>query len=201
MPTLRALALAVLAVGCTSSGATTAMPRTPTGAPDYRPSQLRLVALVLHVTISANTPLSEGERATLPGLYEGALVDGLNERALVLRDVAPAATRERTGAGAAAARAREVGADHALVVDVRIAPDVVRVCEEARRPLQGRATVFAQEATVVRASDGAVRTTLWVKVPAVEVDCDAARPSPRSRSAGATLTDAVEQLLGRLLGP
>jgi len=197
--TLRALALAVLAVGCTSAGATTGGPATPTRAPDYRPSQLRLTALVVRVTISPNAAISEGERAALPGLYEGALVEGLNERALVVRDVGLSTKREPPAA--AAARAREVGADHAIVVDVRIAPDVVRVCEETPRPLQGRATVFRQEATVVRASDGAVRSTLSVKVPAVEVDCDAPRPSARSRSAGATLTSAVERLLARLLEP
>jgi hypothetical protein len=197
--TLRALALAVLTIGCTSTGATTAVPATPTRAPDYRPSQLRLTALVVRVTISPDATVSEGERAALPGLYESALVEGLNERALVVRDVGLATRREPPGV--AAARAREVGADHALVVDVRIAPDVVRVCEETARPLRGRATVFAQEATVVRASDGAVRSTLSVNVPAVEVDCDAPRPGARSRSAGATLRDAVERLLARLLGP
>jgi hypothetical protein len=116
-----------------------------------------------------------------------------------VRDVAPGTGRPAPAL--AAARAREVGADHAVVVDVQIEPDVVKVCEEASRPLHGRATVFKQRATIVRASDDAVRSTLEVKVPALDVDCDAARPTARSRSAGASTVSAVERLLARLLPP
>src|SRR5687768_17751588 len=50
-------------------------------------------------------------------------------------------------------------------------------------------------------SDDAVRSTLEVKVPALDVDCDAARPTARSRSAGASTVSAVERLLARLLPP
>lgn len=198
MLTFRALALAVLVAGCTS-GVGTATGRTTTSASDYRPSQLRLTALTVRVTIGPNADISEGERASLAGGYEATLVEALNERALVVRDVRPSTRREPPAE--AAARAREVGADHAIIVEVRIEPDVVRVCEETARPLRGRATVFKQQATIVRARDGAVRATMEATVPAVEVDCDAPRPSPRSRSAGATTTTAVERLLARLLEP
>ena len=199
MLTLRVLALAALAVGCTSaSGSAPDTVTPPTRGSGYRPSQLRLTAVVVRLTVSPSAAVSEGERASLPGLYEGALVAGLNERALIVRDVGLSTKRELT---MATTRAREVGADHAIVVDVRVEPDLVRVCEDTPRPLQGRAIVFAQEVTVVRASDGAVRTTLSVKVPALEVDCDTPRGSPRPRSATATLPSAVEALLARLLGP
>jgi hypothetical protein len=197
--TLRALALAVFAVGCTSFGATPPETAAPTGTSDYRPSQLRLTAVAVRIAISPNADISETEDRSLPGLYEGTLVEGLNERALVVRDVRLTATREPPAE--AAARAREVGADHAVVIDVRIEPDIVRVCEDTSRPLQGRATVFKQQAKVVRASDGVVRSTLEVNVPAVEVDCDARRPTARSQSASTTVTSAVERLLARLLRP
>jgi hypothetical protein len=195
---LRAVALAVLAAGCASGGATTPERTTPTSASDFRPSQLRLAAVTVRVAIDANADIPERERASLAGLYEGTLVEHLNARALVVRDVQLSTSREPLGA--AAARAREVGADHAIVVDVRIEPDVVRVCEATARALQGRATVFRQRATVVRASDGVVRSTTEVTVPAVEADCDAQRPSARARSAAATATSAVELLLARMLG-
>lgn len=198
MPTLRAVALAVLAVGCTTGGTASEI-TTPARATDYRPSQLRLTTLSVRVMIGQNASLSESERASLPGLYEGTLIEGLNERAVVVRDVR-SSTRRETPAEAAA-RAREVGADHAIVVELLIEPDVVRECEETPRPLQGRATVFKQQATVVRASDGVVRSTVEVKVPAVEIDCDAQRPNAKARSASAATASAVERLLARLLRP
>lgn len=197
MLTLRALALAVLAGGCASGGSPE--PLAPSSASDYRPSQLRLTAVMVRVLIAANTDIPEAERASLPAAYEGALVEGLNARAVVVRDVGPGTGRQ--AAAVAAARAREVGADHAIVVDVQIEPDVVRVCEETSPPLQQRATVLKQHASVVRASDGAVRSTLEVKVPALDVDCDAARPTVRSRSLAASTVSAVDRLLGRLLRP
>jgi hypothetical protein len=155
--------------------------------------------VTVRVFVGPNADVPDGERTSLPRAYEGALVEGLDERAIVVRDVRSGATAEPSPL--AAARAREVGADHAIVVDVRIEPDVVTVCEETSRPLQGRATVFKQHATIVRASDGAVRTTVDVKVPGVEVDCDAPRPTVRSRTAAATMSSAVERLLARLLPP
>jgi hypothetical protein len=102
---------------------------------------------------------------------------------------------------AAAARAREVGVDHALVVDLRVEPDVVRVCEETRRPIEGRATVWRQAARVVRAADGGERLRAEVTTPDVEAECEGSRPSARRRGVQATATAAVERLVGRLLAP
>jgi hypothetical protein len=195
--TLRGLALAVVVAGC-AHGAGAPDP-VPTTVSDYRPSQLRLTAVTVRVVVGPRADVPDRERASLPRAYEGALVEGLDGRAVVVRDVRSTTTAEPPAV--AAARAREVGADHAIVVDVRIEPDVVRVCEETSRPLRGRATVFKQHATIVRASDAAVRTAVDVKVPGVEADCDAARPSVRSRTATATVLSAVERLLGRLLPP
>ena len=199
MRTAATLLLALLTVGCTSGGGSAPDAATPARTSDYRSSQLRQTALTLRVAIDPSAAVSDAERLSLPGRYEHALVEGLNERALVVLDV-----RLRTGpesTAAAAARATEVGADHAIVVEVRIEPDLVRVCEDTGRSLRGRATVLKQRVTVVRADDGAVRATLEVDVPAVEADCDARRPSARIQSVAATVPGAVERLLARLLRP
>jgi hypothetical protein len=195
--TLRAAVLALLASGCAGSGAGTASRVAPATAADYRPAQLRVTAVAVRVAIGAGADVPESERASLARLYESALLEQLDARALVVRDVQPGASAAPPAA--AAARARDVGADHAIVVDVRVEPALVRVCEDTARPLQGRATVFSQRAIVVRASDGAVRATTEVAEPAVEVDCDASRPTARPRSAAATTVRAVERLLGRML--
>lgn len=195
---LGVLALAILAAGCASGGEPPTAPAAQRTS-DYRPSQLRLTAVTVRVVVGRDAAVSERERTTLPGLYEGILVEGLNERALVVRDVRALAAPEPPAM--AAARARDVGADHAVVVEVRIEPELVRVCEETRRPLRGHATVFKQQATVVRASDGVVRATHAVDVPAVEADCEAERPRAQVRSAGAAAAGAVERLLARLLEP
>jgi hypothetical protein len=196
---LSVAALACLVAGCAVSGAQSPERAAPTRAIDYRISQVGLTAVTVRLAVGANAELSDGERAALPGLYEGTLVDGLDSRALVVRDVRVANRRETLAA--AVARARDVGADHAVVVEVWVEPDVVRVCEETRRPLQGRATVVKQQASLVRVSDGAVRSRVEVSIPAVEADCDGARPQVSSRSATATIAVAVDRLLARLLGP
>ena len=64
-----------------------------------------------------------------------------------------------------------------LVVNLRVDTDVVRVCEDTRRPLRGQAGVWRQEARVVRAADGGERLRAEVTTPAVEADCDGSRPS------------------------
>src|SRR5204863_197836 len=113
----------------------------------------------------------------------------------------PSTSSVRSRTLAAAARAREVGVDHALVVDLRVEPDVVRVCEETRRPIEGRATVWRQAARVVRAADGGERLRAEVTTPDVEADCEESRPSARRRGVQATATAAVERLVGKLLAP
>jgi hypothetical protein len=195
--TLRAVVLALLATGCAGGGAT-ASRAAPSTTTDYRPSQLRVTTVIVRVVVSPGADVPESERASLPRVYESALLEQLDARALVVRDLQPGTSAQPPAA--AAARAREVGADHAIVVDVRVEPALVRVCEDTPRPLQGRTTVFSQAATVVRASDGAVRARTEATEPAVEVDCDASRPSARPRSAAATAVSAVERLLGRMLG-
>ncbi len=156
----------------------------------------------MRVVVASTSELSERDRKELPALYESALLEALDARAILVRDVRSVAARGgMPESAAAAARAREVGVDHALVVDLRVEPDVVRVCEETRRPIEGRATVWRQAARVVRAADGDERLRAEVTTPDVEAECEGSRPSARRRGVQATATAAVERLVGRLLAP
>jgi hypothetical protein len=154
----------------------------------------------VHVVVAANAELSERDRKDLPALYEGLLLEALDARAVLVRDVRSADARGGVpSVEAAAQRAREVGADHALVVSLRVEPGVVNVCEETRRPLRGRADVWWQEARLVRAGDGRERLREETAVPAVEADCDGS--PPRRRGVAATTAAAVERLVGKVLPP
>lgn len=203
MPGLSRLAaplVALVLAGCALGGpAGTPTPPT-TRASDFRGAQVRQAAVLVRVVVAADAGLSERERKDLPALYEAALLEALDARAVLVRDVrtldAGAAVPE---AAAAAARAREVGADHALVVSLRVEPDIVRVCEDTRRPVQGRAAVWKQDARVVRAADGGERLRAEVATPAVEAECDGPRPGARRRGVEPTAGAAVEGLVGRML--
>jgi len=194
------LLLAVVLAGCTLGGGgeprTIATPR----ANDFRPAEIRQTVVVVRVVVGSTSALSERDRRDLPALYENTLLEALDARAILVRDVRSVqAHAALPDGGAAAARAREIGAPHALVVGLRVEPDVVRVCEDTRRPLQGRTTVWRQEARIVRAVDGGERLRVELTTPDVEADCDAARPSVRRRGVQATTSAAVEALLGRIL--
>jgi hypothetical protein len=193
-----ALASALLA-GCALTGRGEA-PVSPARANDFRVAEIRQTVVLVRVVVGSTAALSERERKDAPALYESALLEALDARAILVRDVR---SLEATGAvpdaRAAAARARDVGVDHALVISVRVEPSVVRVCEDTRRPLQGRATVWRQEGRIVRATDGDERIRADVSTPNVEVECEGRRPSASTRSVQATTADAVERLLGKLL--
>jgi hypothetical protein len=200
------IALGVLAAGCASGpagrDAERASDRLTVRAADFRPAQVRQVVLFVHVAVAGAAEISERDRTELPGLYEGSLLETLDARAILVRDVRTAEPRGTVpDAATAAARAREVGTDHALVVSLRVEPDVVRLCEDTRRPLQGRATVWRTQARVVRAADGGERLRVETVVTDVEAECDAARPAPRRRGTAATTAAAVERLLGKVLEP
>lgn len=202
VPARLALLPALLLAGCTLGGPAGPIPAPVTRAADFRSAQVRQTAVLVRVVVAANADLSERERRDLPALYEAALLEALDARAILVRDLrsveAGAAVPEPA---AAAARAREVGADHALVVSLRVEPDVVRVCEETRRPVQGRATVWKQDARLVRAADGGERLRAEVTTPDVEAECDGARPSVHRRGLEPTAGAAVERLVGKVLVP
>jgi hypothetical protein len=196
---LRVVSLFVLAVGCSTRSTSPPPHTTPVIRGDFRASQIRQTAVVLRIQVSPAARLPDSDRSALPSVYEHMLVEALDARALLVRDM-----QRVTGgdvARQAAARARDVGADHALAVELEVEPDIVRLCEEMAQPLRGRTTVLKQQATIVRASDGQVRASTEVSTPVVEAECDSRRPIVRGRSVDATAAAAVERLLGRLLGP
>jgi hypothetical protein len=199
---LAAFPLVLLLAGCTPSGRAAA-PAAPTSAAnDFRAIQVRQAVVLVRVVVASTSEMSERDRKELPALYESALLEALDVRAILVRDVRSVEARGAVPeTGAAAARAREVGVDHALVVVLRVEPDVVRVCEGTRRPLQGRATVWRQEARVVRAADGGERLRAEVTTPDVEAECDGPRPSVRRRGVQAMTTVAVERLVAKMFAP
>jgi len=76
--------------------------------------------------------------------------------------------------------------------------DVVRGCEETRRPLRGQAGVWRQEARVVRATDGGERLRAEVTTPDVEAECDGPQPTVQRRGMQAMTTAAVERLVAKI---
>ncbi len=195
----RAALLALLVAGCTP-GAQREPPAFPTArASDFRPAEVRQAVVLVRVVVGSTARLSERDRKELPALYESALLEALDARAILVRDVRSVEARGALPEpGTAAARAREVGVDHALLVSLRVEEDVVRVCEEARRPLQGQAIVWRQEARVLRAADGGERLRAEVTTADVEAECEGPRPSVQRRGVQATTTAAVERLVGKI---
>jgi hypothetical protein len=195
---IAALLLASILAGCAVGGRDERGAVATTRASDFRPAEIRQAVVLVRVVVGSTARLSERDRKELPALYESALLEALDARAIVVRDVRSLDAR---GASVelAAARARDVGVDHALVVNLRVETDVVRVCEETRRPLRGQAEVWRQEARVVRAADGHERLRAEVTTPDVEAECDGPRPSVQRRSMPAMTTAAVERLVARIL--
>ena len=195
----RAAFLALLVAGCTL-GAQREPAATPTTrASDFRPAEVRQAVVLVRVVVGSTARLSERDRRELPAVYESALLEALDARAILVRDVRSVEARGALPEpGAAAARAREVGVGHALLVSLRVDEDVVRVCEEARRPLHGPAIVWRQEARVLRAADGGERLRAEVTTADVEAECESPRPSVQRRGVQATTTAAVERLVGKI---
>jgi hypothetical protein len=189
------LLLAVAAAGC---AARTGDP--PRARERFEPKALRQPAVFVRVVLGSGS-WSDRQRAVLPSEYEGALVEAMNARAVLVRDVQLIPPRDRLDRQAAVARAREVGADHALLVETAVAEEVAQFCEGTRQAFRRTTTVWKQRLTALRASDGAVafETPSPVEVTGLEPDCDLPRES-RPRSAAEQLGHAVETLLARMLG-
>jgi hypothetical protein len=170
----------------------------PAAKPEAPDAQLQHPAVMLRI-VQGNGDFAAHERALLAASYESALREALTARALSPRDIQQADHLDRE---AAALRARELGADHALLVDVRIDKVETYFCREGRRPFRAPATMLVQTAEVVRGSDGVSRQTVGgppLTVLDLEPDCDNPRDS-RRRSDSETIRDGVNQLLRRLLG-
>jgi hypothetical protein len=197
------LARAALVLALLAACATPAAPGGRSGsfrAADFAPGQIRQPAVFVRV-VPGGGPWTERERSRLVAAYEGALLEALNARAVATRDIRSGPEAPDDGP-AALARARQVGADHAVLVTVRVDRGFRRFCLDGRRPFETTATLWRQQARVLRASDGAERLRVEPEVLTVsdlEPDCEDPRAS-RRRSLDETAADAVSRLLGRLLG-
>jgi len=199
----RGSALALLGLAATACVSPGGVEPGPIRAADFRPTQVRQPAVVVRLAFAGQ--LSEREREALPAEYEGALLEGLNTRAVLAKDVEILAQGDaKLDAHAALARARTLGADHAIVVDVRVATGEAIFCRESRQPFRARVTVWSQSVQVLRASDGAARLALpddaGLTVTDLDADCDDPRAS-RRLATGETIASAVARLLTRVVGP
>lgn len=194
------LAFAVLLAAC--GGA--AQERAPTAEKAARapstPIRLRQPAVFVRVQFGSGQ-WTERQKASLPAEYEGALVEAMNARAVLARDVRLLAARDPIDRNVALTRAREVGADHAVLVEAKIEQTEQVFCKGTRQAFRRVTTVWTQRLLALRASDGAVafETLNPVEVMGFEPDCDAPRES-RTRSPAEQLAHAVETLVARLLG-
>jgi hypothetical protein len=185
-----------LVAACTGA----AQEAAPQRAPDFRPIDVRQPAVIVRVTLAAGL-FSDQEREVLAATYEGTLLEGLDARAVLPRDT----QRVTSGAldpSAAVARARAIGADHAILVDVDVTRGEPIFCRQGPRPFRASATTWTQTLTVLRASDGATRLAVGgpaLIVTDLEPDCDDPRRS-RRRSGHETAVEAVTRLLTPLLG-
>jgi hypothetical protein len=199
----RVPALAVLALVVAACAPMRDVEPVPIRAADFKPLQIRQPAVVVRVALAG--PLSDRDREVLPLEYESALLEGLNARAVLAKDVQVVAGRDaKLDARAALERARALGADHAIVVDVRVAVGEAIFCRETRRPFRAPATVWSQTVQVLRTSDGATRLTIpddaGLAVTDLDADCDDPRASRRLPS-GEAIASAVARLLTRVVGP
>ncbi len=194
-PVRPVVALALLA-GCATSPASSG-PGVSTRAADFAPGQIRQPAVVVRLSLGPGS-WNERERRQLPAAYEGALLEALDARAVITRDLRSGPDAPADDA-AALARARALGADHVILIAVRVDRQFQRFCPAGRRPFETVATVWRQQARVLRAADGAQRLGAGpLTVSDVDADCEDPRAS-RRRSPDETAADAVSRLLERLL--
>ena len=176
----------------------------PARAPDFRPEQVRRPLVLVRLVRGAGR-WEERESRALPDEYQGALLEALNARAVLAREVQVRGEREGgLEPRAALARAREVGADHAVLVEIRVSQVQPVFCRDGRRPFRAAATLWSQSLQVLRAQDGAVRLSVAagsaLDLLDVEPDCENPGES-RQRSAGEVIDEAVRRMLGRVVGP
>jgi hypothetical protein len=191
------IAALLLATACAAAGSPPALTR----APDYSAREIRQPALFVRVGDSPD--LGDRERQALAASYEGALVEAFDERGVPPTDVqqvGPSASFEARGA---LARAREVRADYAIIVQLSVQRRDGIFCREGRRPFSATATVWSQGVQVLRVRDGAARMAVppgqGLDVVDLEPDCANPRRS-RLRDRAQMVASAVQVLTERILG-
>jgi hypothetical protein len=172
---------------------------------DFKPEQIRVPVFFVRFEFASDFDAKERQAEITD--YEGALLDGLNGRAVLAKDVVVLRERDaKLDAAAMLAKARLLGADHAVSVHVQaIRPAQPVFCDGTRRPFRAPATVWSQAVSVVRVSDGATRVAVPAMSGGLEVyDLDADCTNPREsrrRTPTEALNDAVTRLLNRIVGP
>src|SRR5437870_8830143 len=78
-------ALAVLGLAAAACASARGVEPVPIRAADFRPAQIRQPAFVVRLAFAGQR--SDREREALPVEYEGALLEGLNARAVLAKDV------------------------------------------------------------------------------------------------------------------
>ncbi len=202
----RVLAIAALAqilAACAAPSATS--PVVPTRATDFKPAEIRRPAIFVRFGFSGQ--FEDKERQAMLADYEGALLEGLNARAVLAKAVQLLAERDpKLEPAASVEQARALGADHAVYVQVRVVRPAQPVfCAETRRAFRAPATALTQMVGVLRVSDGARRLVVpatggGLDVYDFEPDCDNPRESKR-RTPTEAINDAVTRLLNRVVGP
>src|SRR5256884_4520459 len=148
------LAAAVVALAVAACAPMRGVEPVPISAADFRPAQIRQPALVVRLAFGGQ--VSDREREVLPAEYEGALLEGLNTRAVLAKDVQVVAGRDaKLDARAALDRARALGADHAIVVDVRVTAGGALFFPESPPPLSAPAARLSPTGPGPGAGDGA----------------------------------------------
>lgn len=212
---MRALPFAVGAALLAASGCATPElgPAGPWRDPAFRPSAVRQPAVYLQVSLEragmGSGPFSAEERAAIPERYETAVQEALNGAGILPVEITLEARRaEKTNdlplAGlkpaAALARAREIGADHLVIVDARLSRRDLALCRQGGRALVGTATYWEAGLEVLRVSDG-VRVLVEPpgaeqRVLDLEVDCQQGRLIRRK-----AMDEMIEESANRTLEP
>lgn len=191
------IAAALLAAAC----ATSASPPQLTRAPDYAGREVRQPALF--VRVGDSFALSNRERESVAARYEGALVEAFDERGAPPTDVQPLTPDASFATRHALARAREVRADYAVVVELRVEQREAVFCREGRRPFVTATTVWTQAVQVLRVSDGASRMAVppGQGLDVAEMVPDCANPGrSRLRDRTEMIALAVEAVAERVFG-
>ena len=177
----------------------------PVRASDFRASEMRQPVVFAQIRFGPGEYSGE-ERKSMEQELEGALLEELNAHALLAKEVRVSVARgdAERDPGPALARARELGADHAVLAELRVSRGPQVFCQGTRKRFHANATRWEQTAEVVRASDGNVRLRVApgsiLPVLDLDADCDNPRDSRRLTS-GEAVADAVKRILTRLLSP
>jgi hypothetical protein len=147
--------------------------------------------------------LNDREREALADTYEGALVEAFDEYGLPPTDLQRVAPSERFDTRSALLRARQVHADHVIVIDLKVSRREAVFCTDSPRPFRAVTTVWSQGVQVLRVSDGASRMAVApgqdLDVTELEADCANPRRSER-RDRAEMLGAAIQALTQRVLG-